>query len=304
MPGTFSSIDSGFPAFSGGESLERKVAALYDYTFLLLENLHYILRNLGPENLNEADTLDWIGRNIQANTIVSNTVITNELYSEFGAIADLVVDELRTDYQKAQRYLNGNTGALDYLHIHDEEIDYITGTVKLGTGDVPLTEQLHHGTRYFWWTDAGMTQMTSTEQTAWPVTVYQYDELVKSSYRFEELTSGGVTVKVPVMIFGAGLGNAQDPDRGKGFLRKNTDSFDLWLTNSQGQQRGIFIGDSYTDLVGLRKTTELDFSGWDNGSFTETLDGNLTETYSVTFDTNGYPVKITDGSGHETEVVW
>jgi hypothetical protein len=66
---------------------------------------------------------------------------------------------------------------------------------------------------------------------------------------------------------------------------------------------GIFIG-QYTDLGGLRKTTSLNFSNYENGSFTETVDGGLTETYGVRFDENGYPVAITDGSGHQTEVIW
>ena len=54
MPSGFSALDTGFPAFTGGETLEQKVDVLYDYTFLLLENLRYILRNLSPENFNDA----------------------------------------------------------------------------------------------------------------------------------------------------------------------------------------------------------------------------------------------------------
>ena len=40
-------------------------------------------------------------------------------------------------------------------------------------------------------------------------------------------------------------------------------------------------------------------------AFEETLDGDVTVQYAVTFDGNtGDPVLITDADGHETEVVW
>lgn len=311
MPTQFATLDNGFPSFTGRESTEQKVDALYNYVFLLLENLRYILRNLSPENFNEAEMEEW-GDEIVANTIInnkiiSNTVITNELYSQYGAIADLVVDELRTDYQKAARYLAGNQSALDYLHIHDEEINFISGTVKI-SGGTPLTEQLHHGSRYFWWTDAARTQMTSMEPTPYPVVVYQYDELVKGTYRFDDVTEGSVTTKIPELVFGAGYGMQEDADRGKGFLRKNPNSFDLWLVNRFGVRQGLFIGDptggGYTDIVGLRKPTELDFSGWDAGTFTETMDGGMEATFSIDFDAQDRPVKFTDGDGHETVVTW
>ena len=301
MAGGLADLDSGFPDRAGGT--EKQLDAVYDYLVMLLENLRYILRNLSPENFNEKETLDWIGRNITAQTVVSETVITNELYADYGAIADLTVDELRTDYQKAARYLAGNTAAIDFLHIYDECIDFRTGTVKRENG-VPLTEQLHRRDRYFWWRDETRTQMTSLEDTGDPVIVYQYDELLKGTLRFEDYTANGVTTKVPTFVLGAGYGNQLDPAKGRGFLRKGTDSFDVWLHNNAGEDRGIFIGEQYTDIVGLRKTTEIDFSGWDGGSFSETIEGGVACAYAVNFDANGRPVKITDASGHETAVVW
>ena len=308
MPSTFSTIDTGFPAFTGGESTEQKVDALYSYVFLLLENLRYILRNLGPENFNQQDMKD-IFDELEANVIISNTVITNELYAEFGAIADLVVDELRTDYQRAYRYQirydnpELSLSPIDYIHIYDEEINFITASV-ITSGGTPQTEQLHHGDRYFWWRDETMSQMTSMEETDWPVIVWKYSEMTKGTFRFDEVLSGGTTTKIPQIILGAGYGNQSYPDRGKGIIRKNTDSFDLWMETSGGIKNGIFVGDSYTDIVGLRKTTEIDFSNWDNGYFSEIVDGARTNSYTVTFDANDRPVKITDAANHETVVIW
>ena len=140
MAGGLAELDAGFPSNTG--TVERRVQAVYDYLVLLLENLRYILRNLGPENMNEAEILPWLNDKLEVKTLVSNTVITNELYADYGAIADLTVDELRTDYQKAARYLAGDTAALDYLYIHDEQIEFRSGTVHLD-GGIPATEQLH-----------------------------------------------------------------------------------------------------------------------------------------------------------------
>ena len=303
MPAALFDADVGFPDLGAAKTTDEKLRAVQDYLVLLLETLRWTLRNLSPENFNETDTLDWIGRSIRAETIVSNTVITNELYADYGAIADLTVDELRTDYAKAARCLAGNTAALDYLDIHDEQIDFLSGTVKTENG-APLTEQLHHRGRYFWWTDSTHTQMTSLEDTGDPVIVYQYSELLKGSVRFEDYTANGVTTKIPTFILGAGYGEASDPAKGRGFLRKGTASLDLWLHNRAGEDRGLFIGEQYTDVVGLRKTAALDFSGWDAGGFTETVDGNVTNAFSVDFDAQGRPVLLTDAAGHETAVTW
>lgn len=298
MPNAFVSLDTGFPSPGEGESAEKKIDALYGYVYMLLENLRYMLRNLSPENFNETETLDWIGRNIKAETIISNTVITNELYSDYGAIADLTVDRLRTDYVRAQRYLAGNTDPLDYIYIHDEVIDFISATT-----DGTQTEQLTEGGRTFYWTDGTFSQMTCTETTAYPVMVYVYTELLKGSIRFADLSSGGTVTKIPQLVLGAGYGMA-DGDRGRGFIRKNTESFDIWLKNEDGELRGLFIGDDYTDITGLRKPTEIDFSAWDQGYFSATWDGGMHSGYLVDFDSSGFPVKITDGAGHETAVIW
>ena len=88
-------------------------------------------------------------------------------------------------------------------------------------------------------------------------------------------------------------------------MQKNVNTFDIWLLNHDGEKRGIFIGDLYTDVVGLRKTTGLSFSEWDQGKFYERVDGSDTRyEYGVEFDSAGRPVKITDHDGHETSIQW
>ena len=319
MPGGLAELDAGFPSDAG--TTDQRLRAVYDYLVLLLENLRYILRNLGPENMNESELLPWLEDVLRVKTLVADTAVADQLYADYGAIADLVVDEVRTDYRKAYNYLHGLTDSVDYLHVYDENIDLLTDSVRtedgipLALGGTPLTEQLSHTfrdpqnpgaykTRYFWWTDETRRQMTSLEPTAWPVIVYQYDTLLKGSLRFQDYTDRGTTTKIPVLLLGAGVGDPDDPAMGKGFLRKGTDSLDLWLHTTFGTDNGIFIGNRYTDLVGLRKTTELDFRDWDSGKIYETVDGGVETSFSLTLDAIGRPVKITDGEGHETAVRW
>lgn len=62
-----------------------------------------------------------------------------------------------------------------------------------------------------------------------------------------------------------------------------------------------------TDLSGLGGRfpfpTELDFSEWDNGFFSETMDNGDVFNYLVEFDGSNRPVKIYDET-HECTVVW
>ena len=54
MPGGIASIDTSFPDLSG-KSEREQVQTLVSYLYTLLENLRYILGNLGEENINDAE---------------------------------------------------------------------------------------------------------------------------------------------------------------------------------------------------------------------------------------------------------
>lgn len=141
--------------------------------------------------------------------------------------------------------------------------------------------------------------LTTTEDTGYPVIVFQYAESIKREMSFD--SSDG---KLPYDSYGAGYGNPDNPDIGKGFIQKSSDSFDLWFLNSDGEKYGIFMSGKYVDIKGLRKTTAIDFSGWDGGSFSETLEGGETVPFSVSFDSQGRPTKIRDSDGNETTIKW
>lgn len=58
MPKDYLALNTNFPSFTGTETTEQKVDQLYNYTYMLLENLRYTLRNLDGSNFNEAGLSD------------------------------------------------------------------------------------------------------------------------------------------------------------------------------------------------------------------------------------------------------
>ncbi len=244
------------------------------------------------------------------------------IYADMGDIAELTVDRLSTS-KKVRLYNLQNTGDDNFVHIQDNYIRLTTGSVKYDPNDptTPLTEQATNrwGDPLYWQAipdhinasgypvDADGRQIYATTETPTPgegetlddykVLVYQYTELTKAQFAFEQ-ESG---TYVPMLILGAGDNNG----RTKGILHKAADGFDITFEDTAGESLGLKMNSAgYMDLYGLRKPTELDFSGWDYGYFSEELDGSITGSFIVDFDSQGRPVKITDGDGHETDVVW
>lgn len=263
-----------------------------------------ITLQVGPNNYSGYITLD-------GNVDVSGQLSADALYAALGEVADLSVDRLSTS-RRIALYLAGNTSDDNYIRVSGQTLEFVTGST-----DGATTEQATNpnGALLYWEADVsgaeldalgyphvgGVRVYTTTTETAWPVYVYSYTEHVKRSMTFVYDNSSGQYL--PVDIFGTGYGKT-DPDMGRGFLQKKKTSFDLWFHSVTGKDLGVFIGEQYTDIVGMRKTTSLDFSSWDNGSFSEVIDGGITENYSVEFDAQGRPVKITDGDGHEETITW
>lgn len=51
-------------------------------------------------------------------------------------------------------------------------------------------------------------------------------------------------------------------------------------------------------------TTAIDYSAWDSGTFTETLETGDVLTYTVAFDDSGQPTQITAPDGTTTAIDW
>lgn len=89
-------------------------------------------------------------------------------------------------------------------------------------------------------------------------------------------------------------------------LAEEAEAGDQVLVVALGSMSNAFVL-CRADLTGLGSgtplTAELDFSGWDAGYFSETLDNGDNYVYLVEFDSSNRPVKIYDES-HECTVIW
>lgn len=244
---------------------------------------------------------------LDGNVDVSGQLSADALYSAFGEIADLSVNRLSTS-RRVVKYLAGDTSDDNFIRVEGQSLEFVAGISK-GT-----TEQARNpnGELIYWEADPagasigtdgypyanGERIFTTTKQSNWPVMVYQYEEQVKRAISF---TSDG-KYYYPVDIFGVGDNNGKQ----RGYLVKRQNSLELTYETSMGKLLGLAARDEgYMDLLGLRKSAALDFSEWDKGYFAELVDGEKTPyRYTVTFDQQRRPIRITDNSGHATLIRW
>lgn len=244
---------------------------------------------------------------MEGNLDVSGQLSADALYAALGDIANLTVNRFSTS-RRIPLYLRQDTSNDNYIRLNGEELDFVTSIANGGTEQAVNPD----GLALYWEDDpetgatlgtdgypykAGQRIFTTTKVTPWPVTVYSYDEYVIRSIRFDDQSGNNSLV---VDTFGTGDGTGKQI----GKIVKSGSSMEVMYTNAKGNGVGMQMGD-YLDLYGLRKTTGLDFSGWDSGTFTETVEG-IEEPYSykVEFDGQGRPVKITDDDGKSMDIKW
>ena len=259
-----------------------------------------ITLKVGPNNYTGYIKLD-------GNVDVSGQLSADALYSALGEIADLSVNRLSTS-RRVVKYLAGDTTDDNFIRVAEQSLEFVAGIAK------STTEQAKNpnGELIYWEADPagasigsdgypyanGERIFTTTKQTSWPVMVYQYEEQVKRAISFE---SDG-QYYYPVDVFGAGDNNGKQ----RGYLVKRQNSLELTYETSTGKQLGLAArDDGYMDLMGVRKTVGLNFSGWDKGSWGVLLEG-VTEmlNYGVTLNSAGVPVKITYPDGTDCPIYW
>jgi hypothetical protein len=236
----------------------------------------------------------------------ADAVFTESLYAEQGDIAELTVDSLSTS-RRVRKYILGDQSDDNYIKLQDQYMRFITGTV---TSTTPVQALNRNGSPLYWQREPvshdadgypldadGQQIYATTTVTSWPVYTYTYTELIKGEFYFA-LENG---TYVPMLVMGAGDNHGYT----KGTFHKSPTGLDILFTTTLGETIGLkALSAGWLDLYGLRKPTALDFSDWDNGSFEETLDGSVVETFTVDFDANDRPIKITDSDGHETAITW
>lgn len=262
-----------------------------------------ITLKVGPNNYTGYIKLD-------GNVDVSGQLSADALYSAFGEIADLSVNRLSTS-RRVVKYLAKDTTDDNFIRVEGQSLEFVAGIAK------STTEQAKNpnGELIYWEADPagasigsdgypyanGERIFTTTKQTSWPVMVYQYEEQVKRAISFE---SDG-NYYYPVDVFGAGDNNGKQ----RGYLVKRQNSLELTYETSTGKQLGLAaLDEGYLDLFGLRKTVGLNFASWEQGGFSETVEG-ISEPleYGVEFATVGgkkVPIKIIYSDGAEMAIQW
>jgi hypothetical protein len=202
----------------------------------LNDNLWSIVKKI-QGNLTLSDLTSLAVDELRAGTVISNTTITNNLYSVFGDIAELTVDRLLTS-DKIGRYQDYDTSDINYIWIQDQYIKFMTGTTDGAT--VQHTDR--NGNPLYWY-DASMTGM-STTPTAYPVIVFQYEELVKLQLAFE---SDG-EYYVPKILLGAGDG-IKDKS-GKGEIYKSNGGLVInYYASNTAELRQIKLNDTGIEMT-------------------------------------------------------
>lgn len=259
-----------------------------------------ITLKVGPNNYTGYIKLD-------GNVDVSGQLSADALYSALGEIADLSVNRLSTS-RRVVKYLAGDTSDDNFIRVAEQSLEFVAGIAK------STTEQAKNpnGELIYWEADPagasigsdgypyanGERIFTTTKQTNWPVMVYQYEEQVKRAISFQ---SDG-QYYYPVDVFGAGDNNGKQ----RGSLVKRQNSLELTYETSTGKLLGLAARDEgYLDLMGMRKTVGLNFSGWDKGSWGVLLEGvKEMLDYGVTLNSAGVPVKITYPDGTDCPILW
>ena len=199
--------------------------------FKAITDTFYSLAHKIQGNIALADLTD-----LAVESLTATTVITQNLYSVFGDIAELTVDRVVTA-DKVQRYKDGDTTDINYVRIQDQSVNFVTGTTT-GT-----TEQ--HKDRngdLLYWKDSEMKSM-GTDVTSFPVTIYVYVELVKLQVSFV-LENG---TYVPKLVVGAGTGTA---DNDKLIIYKPSDKAIIKYITNVGNEMTLQISSSGIECIG------------------------------------------------------
>lgn len=93
MPSGMQMIDGGLPRFWNNESTEEKVDAIQNYLFMLMEELHYVLHNLGEENIND-NSLKELKNDIAGSVTVEAANIRGKLTAAQIDVGDLRISKL------------------------------------------------------------------------------------------------------------------------------------------------------------------------------------------------------------------
>ena len=219
--------------------------------------------------------------------VVSNTIITNNLYAERGHIAELTVDRLDTS-NKLHRFNAEDQSTMFFMRIYEQRMEFI----EAGT-DGSETQLLDRHERPLYWKDEEKQQVTH-EETAFPIMVYAYTESKKLQMFFTLDPESGF--QIPMMIWGAGV-LGPDFENGKGFIYKDATGFVLRYVKANGVPCEVRLGEDGMTLSCGPDMEYCEYGEFDWGQSVEMVMVNgYTHSCIVTAGVIGSPANFSGSS--------
>lgn len=211
-----------------------------------------------------------------------SAIITPNLYAVKANISELTVDQLDTS-TKVQNYLSGDKGAVNYVKIYEQNIQFVTAST-----DGTATEQVESRKgEALYWTDNTHTA-ASAETTEYPVMQYIYTEQIKQTITFELDSETGFYT--PVTVYGSGTGNT--PESGKGKMRKSTDGLEISYTTADGNDiAGVYFrDDGFVDTTSRRADISINTT---SQTITITPEGDAQTDIVIDYVESGNQISMT-----------
>ena len=240
----------------------------------------------------------------------SDAVVTDALYAEQGDIAQLTVDWIDTS-KRVQKYLNKDTSSDFHFVGHDTTIEFIRSDVIM-SGSTPQTEQMQnrYGNLLYWQKDISDAEIVNgypyvddlrvyitTEDTGYPVMVYQYNNHVMRQISFQQDTDSGNWF--PTDLYGMGFDEKGLTGRGK--ILKTNGAFELTYTTTAGVVTGVYMrDDGFVDVVHRRADITVDTA---NKQFVISPEGVLANAFTIDYAENGDTLSLTWPDGKTFKVV-
>lgn len=215
--------------------------------------------------------------------------------NEFTINDNIRINQLTTD-QKIPRYLSGNVTPIDFVRIRDKYIDMVNAVT-----DGSSTELYDSDNKPLYWaqditncdyTNSGYPAINGTQvsittiNTGFPVKVYNYTETKKLSMFLD-----GDNAHNPHIVFGESRLITEEGSH----IVKTKDGFEVYNFGSNGEKKGMFIGDRYVDFAGIRKPTEIIIN---RAELKVGLEGGYGYTYKFGYNDNGDIISLTDSQNH------
>jgi hypothetical protein len=228
------------PRVNMGNDDKQNIQNLYDAYYKLRKELEFLLENLDGDNIDGKYIKKLIADFAVVEVVVTNTLVTQNLYADLGNIARLTVDRLLTSN------ILDEPNVMEYIDIKDKYMVFVKA-VKDTEAEKVQYENEAGEPLYYKFSEAYGKDIITTEVTDNPVMVYQYTKYEKFRIYYE--TAEGVDT--PVIVWGTGNGT----DHGiykeqQAIMYKDDNGFLLKYIQDGGNELTVELGENGVKING------------------------------------------------------